>query len=144
MFVMNLLLAVYCLFKAVGVIVNLIFMEYHSCQNLLSWLFLAKHVAFERYHEARRRVFRRKPRRVWINEGRSSQWSTNLISGTIPDEEFRQNFRMDRLSFFTLVEELDALLQPNSAAFRFDTLTTAKKVAIGPYSPLFFEGHWFP
>ena len=40
---------------------------------------------------------------------------------------------MDRLSFFTLVEELDALLQPNSAAFRFDTLTTAKKVAIALY-----------
>ena len=37
------------------------------------------------------------------------------------------------LSFFALVEELDPLLWPNSAASWLDILTTAKKVAIALY-----------
>ena len=51
---------------------------------------------------------RRRPRRFWIRPGRTSLWWDNFLNGVTLEEEWKENFRMSRVSFFNLV----SLLRP--------------------------------
>ena len=45
---------------------------------------------------------KRKVRRFWVRPGRTSAWWDNFLSGSMLEEEWRENFRMSRASFFML------------------------------------------
>ena len=42
----------------------------------------------------------RKQRRFWIRPGRTSLWWDNFLNGVMLEEEWKENFRMSRVSFF--------------------------------------------
>ena len=50
----------------------------------------------------------RRKRRFWVRPGRTSAWWDNFVNGIMLEEEWKENFRMSRTSFFRLCE----LLQP--------------------------------
>ena len=57
------------------------------------------------------RVTKAKARRFWVRPGRTAAWWQNFVDGKVIDEEWRENFRMDKDSFYRLVEELEPFLE---------------------------------
>ena len=49
------------------------------------------------------RVTKAKARRFWVRPGRTAAWWQNFVDGKVIDEEWRENFRMDKDSFYRLV-----------------------------------------
>ena len=56
-----------------------------------------------------------------------------MINGVTTDEEFKANFRLDRTSFYALVEELKPRLSPIARSFNPRTLCATIKVALTLY-----------
>ena len=46
----------------------------------------------------------RRPRRFWIKPGRTQSWWDSFSNNIVPPEEWRDNFRMSRASFFSLCD----------------------------------------
>ena len=46
------------------------------------------------------------PRRFWVIPGRESAWWTGFVSQIVVPEDWRENFRMSRVSLHRLIEEL--------------------------------------
>ena len=47
-----------------------------------------------------------RPRRFWVRPGRTSLWWDNFISRKVVEEEWRENFRMSRVSLYRLADQL--------------------------------------
>lgn len=45
-------------------------------------------------------------RRFWVRPGRTSIWWDNIIRGLTVNEEWKENFRMSKSSFYKLCNEL--------------------------------------
>ncbi|CAB4040179.1 Hypothetical predicted protein, partial [Paramuricea clavata] len=46
------------------------------------------------------RQFCRKPRSVWVVNGKTDKWWENIVNGNVPDSVWKKNFRMSQLSVF--------------------------------------------
>ena len=93
-----------------------------SCLLVLQQINQAVMIEYSRLHHQRRLLLmqlmdttpRKCPRRVrrqrrfWIRPGRTSLWWDNFLNGIVLEEEWKENFRMSRVSFFNLV----GLLRP--------------------------------
>ena len=60
----------------------------------------------------------RRPRRFWIKPGRTQSWWDSFSNNIVPPEEWRDNFRMSRASFFSLCDTLRPFVQQQSTRMR--------------------------
>lgn len=86
--------------------------------------------SLERLYATRRKV--PKPRRHWINPGRTSLWWDKLLNGDTLEEEWTKNLRMTRNDFLHLVDQLRMDIEPDSNPVR-DSLPPEKKIAMTLY-----------
>jgi hypothetical protein len=76
---------------------------------------------------------RRKPRRLmWVRPGRTSIWWDNFIDSVMIEEEWRENFRLSKVNFFKLCNELEPYLRKKSTNMR-KTISVEKQVAVTLY-----------
>ncbi len=61
---------------------------------------------------------KRKRRRFWVRPGRTSAWWDNFLNGSMLEEEWRENFRMSRKSFFELSTELRPYIERETTHMR--------------------------
>ena len=97
----------------------------YLCSKKNKWAKRKKHLKLRRLC--------RKPRTIWVANGRTDQWWTNLLREDIPPDTWKKNLRMSKECFYNLVAQLDPVIRPkpNSPNYRF--LTTDKKLAITLY-----------
>jgi hypothetical protein len=69
---------------------------------------------------------------MWIRPGRTSIWWDNLIDNVMIDEEWRENFRLSKVNFFKLCNELEPYLHKKSTNMR-KTISVEKQVAVTLY-----------
>ena len=71
-----------------------------------------------------RQIFKRRTarapvvRRFWTRPGRTSAWWDNFASQTVVEEEWKENFRMNRPTFRLLCEELRPFVQKKATNMR--------------------------
>lgn len=101
--------------------------------TLLKSLLAKRNFQLRRQKRQRMMRFLRSPRSIWYQNGRSDQWWVNLINNSLPDEEWKKNFRLSRLQFFTLLDQLRPYIssRPNSPNYRF--LRAEKRLAVTLY-----------
>ena len=75
----------------------------------------------------------RSPRSVWYKTGRTDQWWVNMIDHSLPDEEWKKNFRLSRTQFFSLLEELRPYISSKANSPNYRSLRARKKLAITLY-----------
>ena len=74
----------------------------------------------------------RKQRRFWIRPGRTSLWWDNFLNGVMLEEEWKENFRMSRVSFLNLASLLRPYIQRQDTIMR-NSVTVETQVAITLY-----------
>ena len=84
------------------------------------------------YKINRKRKSVRNQRRFWVRPGRTSLWWDNFMTGTMIDEEWRENFRMSKESFMRLCDLLRPFLEKQSTHLR-KTIEVEKRVAVTLY-----------
>ena len=96
------LLAVYQL----NIFINLL-MELSSYSSE-RWICMDYVSLLNRLVMRRQRKYRRQPRarRFWIKPGRSQAWWDSFANNVVPPEEWKENFRMSRATFYSLYETL--------------------------------------
>jgi hypothetical protein len=103
----------------------------HAKQNLLLWhIWVQKRKLARKMKHLKIRQLCRKPRSIWVVNGRTDKWWENIVNGNVPDSVWKKNFQMSKESFYNLVASLDPFIgpKPNTPNYRF--LTTDKKLAI--------------
>ena len=98
-----------------GMAINLL----HSISQFLLMIkssLLAKHLTQrksfwqERVYEKSRRRANRQRRSTWYVKGRTDKWWDKMISGRLPEDNWKKNFRMPRQQFEKLANELNHAL----------------------------------
>ena len=74
----------------------------------------------------------RAPRRFWIKPGRTLAWWDSFSSNIVPPEEWKDNFRMSRSSFYALCDQLAPYLEDQSTIMR-QPVEVDRKVALTLY-----------
>ena len=59
-----------------------------------------------------------KERRFWVRPGRTNSWWSNILAERVIAEEWRENFRLSRQSFYQLCDELRPFLTKSRSNFR--------------------------
>ena len=60
----------------------------------------------------RRQVHKpRAPRRFWVKPGRTRSWWDSFVSNIVPLEEWRDNYRMTRGTFYSLIGKLGSYIE---------------------------------
>ena len=97
----------------------------YLCSKNNKWAKRKKHLKL--------RTLCRKRRTIWVANGRTDQWWTNLLHENVPPGTWKKNLRMSKECFYNLVAQLDPVIgpKPNSPNYRF--LTTDKKLAVTLY-----------
>ena len=126
----------------------------HRCFSRISWAF-AVHVAANSYcfrsssikatftfeflvekvqrnNQHREKSRARKPRKAWIRPGRTSQWWNNFMNGVMLEEEWKENFRMSKSTFFTLSDAVRPFLVKQCTNMRMP-VSVEKQVAVTLY-----------
>lgn len=75
---------------------------------------------------------RRRPRHYWIKPGRTCSWWDNFLANVVPPEEWKENFRMSRSSFFLLCEKLRPLIERQATIMR-QPVSVETQVAVTLY-----------
>jgi len=75
----------------------------------------------------------RKKRSVWVIKGRTDQWWQNMIGLDVPEWCWKKNFRMNKASFYQLVDELRPYIEPNQDSPNHRSLSAEKKLATTLY-----------
>ena len=88
--------------------------------------------------EASDRRARRLPRSLWIKPGRTDQWWQNMITGKLGPENWKENFRLDRKTFFDLRDELHRHICPDPKSLNYLSLSSGNKVSS---NIVLHEGH---
>ena len=74
----------------------------------------------------------RKVRRFWVRPGRTSAWWDNFLSGSMLEEEWRENFRMSRASLFMLSNLLRPFVERQTTHIR-KSISVETQVAVTLY-----------
>ena len=74
----------------------------------------------------------RRKRRFWIRPGRTSAWWDGFVSEIVLPEEWRENFRMSRVSIMRLAEELRPYIEGKDTIMR-TSIDVLKQVAMTLY-----------
>ena len=74
----------------------------------------------------------RGPRRYWIRPGRTRAWWDNFITNVVVPEDWKENFRMSRVTFLSLCEELKPLIERQSTRMRMP-IEVDRQVALTLY-----------
>ena len=82
----------------------------------------------------RPRKYRRqsRARRFWIKPGRTRAWWDSFANNVVPPEEWKDNFRMSRVTFFSLCETLRPHLEREKTRMR-DPVEVERQVALTLY-----------
>ena len=84
-------------------------------------------------HRRRRTRWRQlRPRRFWIRPGRTKAWWDNFITDVVVPEEWRENFRMSKNTFYRLCQELQPFIQRQTTTMR-SPVEVERQVAITLY-----------
>ena len=83
-------------------------MQYLDCISASNRLVIRSH----RFRRPRLR------RRFWMRPGRTRAWWDKFVTNTVVPEEWRENFRMSRESFYTLCDKLDVHIVRQSTRMR--------------------------
>ena len=75
----------------------------------------------------------RKQRAMWRQNGRTDTWWYKLLTGEMPAETWKKNFRMSREEFEKLTNELRPFISPDSSSPNYMALSAEKKVAMTLY-----------
>ena len=75
---------------------------------------------------------RRRRRRFWIRPGRTCAWWNNFLSDAVLPEEWKENFRMTKTSFYTVFDELRPFIQRQTTIMRLP-VDVEKQVALTLY-----------
>ena len=78
------------------------------------------------------RRIERQPQRYWVKPGRTSSWWDNFLNNEVPIEEWKDNFRMSRSSFFLLCQKLKPLIQRRTTIMR-EPVSVETQVALTLY-----------
>lgn len=93
-------------------------------------------IAFSGQKSTRRRLKRlmrvAKPRRFWVRPGRTRAWWDNFVTDTVISEEWKENFRMSKDSFYKLCEELRPYIQRQTTIMR-SPVEVERQVAVTLY-----------
>lgn len=87
----------------------------------------------KRVKERARRKANRKRRSTWYVKGRTDKWWDNMISGRLPEDNWKKNFRLSRQQFEQLENELNPYIAPNPTSPNHRALTSMKKLGITLY-----------
>ena len=60
----------------------------------------------------------RQPRRLWVRPGRTSSWWDNFVKNIVVEEEWREIFRMSKVTFGKLCDELRDEIRLNETHLR--------------------------
>lgn len=71
-------------------------------------------------------------RRFWVMPGRTDTWWDNFMKNIVPLEEWKDNFRMSRASFFSLCQQLKPYLELQTTVMR-QPVDVEKQVATTLY-----------
>ena len=81
----------------------------------------------------RRRVHKyRVPLRFWIKPGRTRSWWDSFASNIVPSEEWKDNFRMSRHTFYSLCRQMSPYIEGQSTRMR-DPVEVDRQVALTLY-----------
>ena len=75
---------------------------------------------------------KRKRKRFWVRPGRTSTWWDNFLNGSMLEEEWRENFRMSRVSFFELCSLLGSYIERQATHMR-SPISVETQVAVVLY-----------
>ncbi len=89
---------------------------------------VARNVAVKRLNKRRKA----RPRRFWVRPGRTNAWWSGFVNQIVVSEEWRENFRMSRVSLHRLAEELRPYIQGRDTVMR-SSIDPVKQVAITLY-----------
>lgn len=74
----------------------------------------------------------RRTRRFWVRPGRTTAWWDNFVGGVVIEEEWKENFRMSKGSFYKLCDELRVHIEKQVTVMR-SPVCVEKQVAITLY-----------
>ena len=66
---------------------TLLIEEYNRREALLKDMLTERNRCFRRYIRRRERFLTRRPRRNWVNPGRTDQWWDNLLNNRMPEDD---------------------------------------------------------
>jgi len=89
-----------------------------------------RNVFVKKCKELKVRRLQRKQRIRWVNDGRTDQLWQNMFSAVSPEEDWKKNFRMTRLEFEDLCEQLGPHIFPDPKSPNRRALSVEKKVAL--------------
>ena len=112
-------------------IVN-IFM-FKNRQLLLTTMARRQNCRLRKLKLLKQRSLLRKKRGKWVHLGRTDLWWQNIRHGVLPESCWRKNFRMSRNDFYTLLDEIEPYLSPDSSSPNYRALSACTKLAITLY-----------
>ena len=103
--------------------------------NTLVATYLTKRESFwkKKFRKSQERKTSRKRRSVWYVRGRTGRWWDNMVSGILPEDNWKKNFRMSRELFDQLVNALNPWISPNLNSPNYRAIPANKKVGITLY-----------
>ncbi|XP_065190626.1 uncharacterized protein LOC135821556 [Sycon ciliatum] len=126
--------AVLCALFAVQTCNHLAILQAHllhrsKVEKLVQWYLLQKRDLDRR---AKRVVSLKAKRRCWIKPGRTSLWWDNISNGVSFPQEYKENFRMKKVNFDKLFNDLRPFIQKQDTNMR-KSIAVDKQVAIFLY-----------
>ena len=71
-------------------------------------------------------------RRYWVRPGRTRAWWDNFLSSAVVDEKWKENFRMCKVNFYKLCEELCPFIEKQTT-FMCSPVEVERQVALTLY-----------
>ena len=110
-----------------GIIFVYIMLRKRNNDMMLAYFMAKTTIARRRDKYNRLRRLCRRKRSKWVKSGRTESWWTNMITGITPADEWKRNFRMTRVEFRNLCEELRPHISPGKTP-NYLALSVEKKV----------------
>ena len=87
--------------------------------NVLLATYLGKKETFwkQKLKKLQEQKVRRKRKSVRYKKGRTDKWWENMLMGILPEDDWKENFRMSRETFQDLIQELSPWISPKPDSF---------------------------
>ena len=99
------LIAVISMQQMNALMIQLYIERYHIRRQLL-----CEAIQFSGPTRRRKRKGRR-PRKFWVKPGRTTVWWDNFVKGVVVEEEWKETFKMVRVNFYKLCDELRGIIE---------------------------------